>query len=53
MPDIKYDYVMFNTIDNAIKCAKFSGSSCMTYSSDNTNLMFEKKNNLLTKVKNA
>ena len=56
MPDFNVGsdtQAMFNTIDYAIKSAKLSWDNCMTYSSDNTNLMIEKKNSLLTKIKNS
>ena len=44
---------MFNSINNAIKSAKFSWDYCVSYSSSNTNSMVGEKNNLLTKIKNA
>ena len=44
---------MFNTIDNAIKSAKLSWDYCMTYCSDSTNSVVEKKNSLLAKIKNV
>ena len=56
MPDFNVGsdtQAMFNTIDYAIKSAKLSWDNCVTYSSDNTNLMIEKKNSLLTKIKNS
>ena len=54
IPDINVSsdaQTMFNTIVNTIKSAKLSWDCCITYSSDNTNSMVEKKNSLLTKIK--